>query len=55
MAKSIKSESMTKAQGLTLEELKAQTGGLLPDRLELRRPCRPARRSSGPGRCRRGR
>ena len=30
-------EQTTKAQGLTLKELEAQVGGLLPDRLEMRR------------------
>lgn len=39
-------ENPTKVEGLTLEELQAQVGGLLPDRIEMRRKRRRKRRGS---------
>lgn len=51
-----KTEERTKAEGLTLEELEAQVGELLPQRLEMRRRrrrrrgnCNGIANCSGPG------
>lgn len=40
----MKTEGLAKTEGLTLEELEAEVGGLLPARVEMRRRRRRRRR-----------